>query len=106
MLLDTPEGSEYTGADGISWMKMSSFRHTSIDHQKKGDPKQFILKDVVQETLEEIGRIEEISRTIIVECPSCGAPCRQEWLTKFASKTLHHPSLLRRRGNGRDWRSL
>jgi hypothetical protein len=32
MLLDTPGGFEYTGADGISWMKTAGFRHIYVEH--------------------------------------------------------------------------
>lgn len=32
MLLETPGGFEYTGADGISWMKTAGFRHMYVEH--------------------------------------------------------------------------
>ncbi len=32
MLIETPGGFDYTGADGLSWMKAAGFRHAYVKH--------------------------------------------------------------------------
>lgn len=32
MLIETPGGFDYTGADGLSWMKAAGFRHAYVEH--------------------------------------------------------------------------
>src|SRR5260370_38921280 len=37
MLIDTRGGFDYTGADGIAWMKAAGFRHVSVEHLTGAD---------------------------------------------------------------------
>jgi len=37
MLIESPGGFDYTGADGIAWMKAAGFRHVSVEHLSGAD---------------------------------------------------------------------
>lgn len=37
MLIDTRGGFEYTGVDGIAWMKAAGFRHAYVEHLSGAD---------------------------------------------------------------------